>query len=239
MSQIERGPGSFFRLVVQLEDREAVYPATPLRGYKQALAHVAAAVRAHAALGRPRAVRLQRAANDGDGAGGRSGGREPDGLRWLDFERWDGPVVARILGQNGVPAASPAAGAGAVPEARTLEDAPQPAGGVRVAPVGVQSAGSREASAAGCAAAVFQPPPARRAGWPRRAEGVAAATRLRSRRWYLGAAGAIVAVAWMLVLLALTGGRPQLLLRVTRGLSQRPPTQEIPFDGPLDAGDRP
>ena len=101
-----------YRLLVRVGRHDLIFDAPPFAHYKQAMAHVATAVRAHAPRGHVQAVILQRRRPPN----GHNGGPVHHADRpWIDVMSWDGDVTARILRQANHAAPDPPACTGSLP----------------------------------------------------------------------------------------------------------------------------
>lgn len=137
----ESSRGTFYRLVVAVDDREEVYAAPLFRCYRRARAHVSQAVCQHASHGAVHAITLQRGVTPETSAPPWNAPAypcepNPDVLDWAPMARWETDVITRILDQNRLswPALPARSAATAPPAAAEDSGAPPPCAAAEPSP---------------------------------------------------------------------------------------------------------
>ncbi len=217
-------PNRTFRLVVQLDDCEIVRDSLRFTQYKQALSHVATAIRDHGHEGALNEVILQKA-GPATCADLTTLTNQPATESWVDVERWGPDVVRRVLAQERLrrrDRVPPAARPSPTPSPRALmpaarkprRDVLQPDTPASVTPKPV--------------------PPAQPLPIPQRpVEPRVEHKSHRSRAWYVVVGVTIVAGTWLSILAYMCGGQPGNILR---SLEMREPpadAEAIAFEGPV------
>ena len=195
-----------YRLLVRVGRHDLIFDAPPFAHYKQAMAHVATAVRAHAPRGHVQAVILQRRRPPN----GHNGGPVHHADRpWIDVMSWDGDVTARILRQANH----------AAPDRPAPRVHWQPAARLAVPPPSPHDAPN-------------PPPSVPRAGHvlPRLPR-----PRPRRHRWHLAATALLLLATWVCLALLVTDGHPARLLDGLR-TTHNTGVPELPFDAPRTTG---
>lgn len=222
-----------YRLVVQRRGRDGHHDALVFDDYKRAVSQVATAVRRHGEPDTPDTVSLQRGTPTAEHAGSES-------LRWTEVERWGPDVVNRILEQDRAwterlshlcakskPLQKQTA-------KRVAEPRPQLSDKTRPYTDSPQQQTDSAAATVGPATDPDTPAPQ-----PAASAHLLHLERLskrwyRNSGWYLAITAAIVALTWIVLLLFMTGGRPDLMLRdhFAAQKAEAAPA-DIGFDGTL------
>ena len=222
-------PRARYRLVVRMPGRNIVGENLVFERYKQALAHVAPAIRDHSNGVVPHAIVLQRAtdaielmASDAPEAFG----DEDDGA-WEEVERWGVPVIQRILAQqtrripsrSAAPATVAVIGRHALPAPAAVKPLPVPM--PRPQPITVVAPKQpKQPTPPAPAAAQAEPRDERRS-----------VTFAASRRASIFVGVLVVLGVWLGLLALVSGGRPQAVLDAMPG-PQMQSAPEVHVDGP-------
>lgn len=229
-------PRTRYRLVVRMPGREIVGENLVFERYKEALAHVAPAVRDHSNGVVPHAIVLQRATDVVDltlVAAAEPLNGEDDGA-WEEVERWGVPVIQRILAQHTrrfqSPPTLPATPTHLPRRPVAVRPTPKPQPVVvRPNPTPIPAAAPVIAPQPATVPAAVETPADTAASQPRvERQSLSFAA---SRRASIFVGVLVVVGVWLGLLALISGGRIQALLE-TSPSSQVAATQEIHVDGP-------